>query len=131
MSKLTAALIATILADGVIDSEEAKKIHDIVFEDGTIDRPEMDGLFQLNDGAKATSPEFDALLAKAAVNHVLADEKTPNVLDDDESVYMISKIKGDGIVKTNEMLIVACIMANAKSVPDSFRAFAKEIGVIA
>ena len=129
-SKLTPALMAQILADGIIDADEAKNLDGIIFEDGIVERDEMDFLFDLNDQAKGTSSEFDALLAKAACNHVLNDEKTPGVVSADEAEYLIGKIKGDGVVKTNETLIVATVLLNAKTVDPSLTNFAKDIGLL-
>jgi len=56
-----AALQKNILADGVIDKDEAVKLREILFADGVIDEGEKTFLKTLKAGAKQTCAEFDAL----------------------------------------------------------------------
>lgn len=55
------ALASNILADGVIDKGEAKKLRAILFADGVIDAREKAFMKTLRTKAKKTCPEFDAL----------------------------------------------------------------------
>jgi uncharacterized membrane protein YebE (DUF533 family) len=56
-----AALKPIILADGAIDAKEAAWLRKFIFADGKVDETEKMLLRQLKEGAKTTSPEFDAL----------------------------------------------------------------------
>jgi uncharacterized membrane protein YebE (DUF533 family) len=56
-----AALKPIILADGAIDAKEATWLRKFIFADGKVDETEKVFLRQLKEGAKTTSPEFDAL----------------------------------------------------------------------
>lgn len=58
------ALKSNILADGVIDAKEARKLHAIIFADGTVDDMEKSFLRGLKKGAKKLSPEFVKLYEK-------------------------------------------------------------------
>jgi uncharacterized tellurite resistance protein B-like protein len=56
-----AALQKNLLADGVIDAAEAKKLRTILYADKVIDANEKKFLASLKKGAKETSPEFNKL----------------------------------------------------------------------
>jgi uncharacterized tellurite resistance protein B-like protein len=58
------AIENNVLADGVIDAEEAKWLQKLIFADKKVDEGEKKFLERLKKGAKRTSPEFDALYAK-------------------------------------------------------------------
>ena len=87
-----------ILEDGVIDADEVKAIKQRLYEDGVIDREEADFLFTLNDGVsgKANHESWKSFFIEAITDHVLDDDETPGVIDQDEATYLIDKIKGDG-----------------------------------
>lgn len=55
------ALTSNILADGVVDKKEAKKLRAIIFADGKIDKREKAFLKELKANAKSVCPEFEAL----------------------------------------------------------------------
>jgi uncharacterized membrane protein YebE (DUF533 family) len=58
------AIENNVLADGVIDAEEAKWLTKLIFADKKVDDNEKKFLERLKKGAKRTSPEFDALYTK-------------------------------------------------------------------
>jgi hypothetical protein len=108
-----------ILADGKIDAEEVKQLETTIYADGIVDKEEMDVLFDLND-AVSESGNFDSsfktLFVKAITDGVLADEKTPGVVDADEAKYLFDKISGDGSLDDNEQALLREIKAKATSI---------------
>jgi tellurite resistance protein len=62
---LFAALKTAVLADGDISAKEAAWLKKFLLADGKIDEEEKKFLQELKSGAKATCPEFEALLAEA------------------------------------------------------------------
>ncbi|MDP2341962.1 MAG: hypothetical protein Q8O67_13475 [Deltaproteobacteria bacterium] len=118
-------LKAAILKDGVIDADEAKQVREAIFADGTIDRAEADFLFEVNDAVsgKANHESWRALFVEALTKHLLADEKTPGVLDADELTWLVSKIQGDGAIDGSELALVVEISRVAKSTPPAFQDF--------
>jgi hypothetical protein len=58
------AIENNVLADGVIDAEEAKWLTKLIFADKKVDDNEKKFVERLKKGARRTSPEFDALYAK-------------------------------------------------------------------
>lgn len=58
------ALASNILADGVIDASEAKRLRKILFADGIIDANEKKFMKTLKTKATKTCPEFDRLYAE-------------------------------------------------------------------
>jgi|SaaInl7_100m_RNA_FD_contig_31_1274633_length_2087_multi_10_in_0_out_0_2 hypothetical protein len=119
-------LKTAILEDGIIDAEEVGKIKARLYEDGIIDREEADFLFDLNDAVsgKENDPSWHDFFIEAMSDHVLKDEATPGVIDDDEATYLIDKIKGDGQVDKTELglLVNICEKATGDS-PDSLTGF--------
>ena len=107
---------AAILEDGVIDADEVAKIRERLYDDGVIDRAEADFLFALNDGVsgKENDAGWAALFVEAISDHVLKDDTSPGVIDDDEAAYLIEKIQGDGQVDATELALLVNICANAK-----------------
>tara|TARA_B100001093_G_scaffold382743_1_gene368305 strand:- start:2567 stop:3733 length:1167 start_codon:yes stop_codon:yes gene_type:complete len=117
---------AAILEDGIIDADEVANIKTRLYEDGIIDREEADFLFELNDACsgKENDPAWNDFFIDAISDHVLKDEATPGVIDDDEASYLIDKIKGDGQVDKTELalLVNICEKATGDS-PESLTAF--------
>ena len=112
-----------IIADGIVDAEEVKKIRERIYADGVIDRQEADFLFSINDAVSGhdNDPSWQQLFVEAITSHVLEDEVSPDVLDDDESGWLIDKIGGDGKIDGVERVLIDNIISKAKSVPESFR----------
>ena len=115
MDKSLEDLKIDILEDGVIDSDEVAKIKERLYADDVIDRDEADFLFALNDetSGKENDPGWQALFVEALSDHVLKDEESPGVIDDNEADYLIEKIKGDGVVDANELKLLVNICATA------------------
>jgi len=118
-------LAAEILKDGVIDAKEAAVLRERLFADGQIDRQEADLLFRLNDAVsgKANDPAWQNLFVQAIAKHVLGDEKSPGVVDDEEVDYLKSKIQGDGKVDDAERALLVQIVRKAKSTTEGFQTF--------
>lgn len=122
MSKSLKELADDMIADGVIDADEVSQLRERLYDDGVIDREEADFLFQLNDGTTGNKnhPSWQAFFVEAITAHVLEDETTPGVLDDDEAKWLIRQMEADGTIDANEQALVDNIKAKATSVCDSF-----------
>ena len=122
MNQPLAELKEAVIADGIIDADEARGLRQRLYADGIIDREEADFLFEINDAVSGANndPSWNALFVDALTSHVLEDEKSPNVLDDEETAYLIAKIDADGTVDAVELQLLVNICAAAKSAPDRF-----------
>lgn len=119
MTNLT-ELKNALLADGVIDAEEVKTIKDVIYEDGKIDKAEADFLFELNDAVSGheNAPEWDSLFVEAITAYVLEDETSPNEIDEEEVLYLYSKICGDGHVDGVERALLENLKKKSKNFPE-------------
>lgn len=92
------ALVTAILADGIVDTDEVDQLRSVMYEDGMIDREEADALFEINDGCSGNDncDEWTEFFVEAVGDHILKDEETPGVVDDDEGAWLVAKIEGDG-----------------------------------
>jgi len=125
MTKTLAELSTDILADGIIDADEVQGIKARIYDDGIIDREEADFLFQLNDGVsgKDNDSSWQELFVEALTDHVLKDDVSPDILDDDEAKYLTEKIESDGLVDSVELALLVNITAKAKECTPSFNTF--------
>ena len=114
-----------ILEDGIIDADEVELLRKELYDDEIIDREEADLLFALNDATSGADNDasWQELFVKALSDHVLADEISPGVIDEDEAEYLIDKIQADGVVDGNELALLVNIAATGKGAPDAFNAF--------
>jgi hypothetical protein len=114
-----------ILEDGIIDADEVELLRKELYEDDIIDREEADFLFALNDATTGADndPSWQALFVEALSDHVLKDEISPGVIDDDEAAYLKDKIEADAIVDANELALLVNIAATGKGAPEAFHTF--------
>jgi len=120
-----------ILADGVVDADEAQVIKTRIYADGKIDKEEADFLFAVNDGVsgKANAPQWQDIFVKGVTDFVLADDTTPGVVDEDEAKYIIDQIGADGQVDDVEKALLANIKAKATSMHSSLVTFMTNTGI--
>lgn len=129
-----ADLADEIIGRKKIDADQIKALRREIFsearvmermlEDGVVDRLEAETLFSINDAIRETP--YDAgwrdLFVEAITSHVLKDEISPDVLDEDEARFLLSRIK-DVDVSRVEMELLVNILAEVKSAPPFFREF--------
>ena len=116
-----------LLSDGIIDIEEVETIKHKIYEDGKIDREEANFLFELNDAVtgKDNAPEWKELFIDAITAYVLEDEKSPDVIDEDEADYLYEQINGDGQIDDTERALLENIKAKAKNFPEKLASLLK------
>lgn len=117
-----------ILADGVVDAAEVKKMRARLYKDGVIDREEADFLFTVNDGVsgKQNAPGWGKLFVEAITSHVLGDDQSPGEVDNAEAAYLIRKIQGDKQVDDLELALLVNITSKATATPRAFQKFVLE-----
>lgn len=124
-------MVAAIIEDGIVDGEEILTIKKEAYEDGVIDKDEMDAMFAINNAV--TDNENDVrwplTFAMIIADGVLADDVSPQEIDDEEAAYLIQKIGEDGKVDEAERLLLKIIMAAASKVSQRLLDYAKKAGV--
>ena len=118
MDKPLAELFKDLVADGMIDGEEVKKLRERLYTDGVIDRAEAEFLFQINDAVsgKNNDPAWKDLFVEAIASHVLTDPNSPGVIDEEEGNWLAEKLVSDGKIDETEQALLAYIKRNAKSI---------------
>jgi hypothetical protein len=126
MSKLS-ELKKSILADGIIDSDEVKQLREVLFADGVIDKEEAEFLFELNDAVsgKKNDTGWGDLFVEAITNFLLDDETSPGEIDDAEAQWLLAKIQGDGQIDDIEFALLKNLKAKAKVFPQSLAVLIK------
>ncbi|KAA6349270.1 hypothetical protein EZS27_003307 [termite gut metagenome] len=126
MSELS-ELKKSILADGIIDSDEVAQLREVLFADGVIDKEEAEFLFELNDAVsgKKNDAGWGTLFVEAITNFLLEDESSPGEIDDTEAEWLLSKIQGDGQIDGIELALLKNLKAKAKVFPQSLAVLIK------
>lgn len=113
----------SILEDGIIDDAEVEMIRNVIFGTGggageQVDRAEADFLFALNNATSGNknSPAWKSLFVDALTKHVLEDDVSPGVVDEEEADWIIGRIEGDGVYDDNEKALLKSIKENARQV---------------
>lgn len=111
-------LVADIIADGIVDDDEALRFESQVYLDGEVERDEADAAFAINNAVSgaANSPEWERVFVRVVTDYVLQDDITPGVVDDDEAAYLIENIEGDDTVDPIERALLVNIRDQATSI---------------
>ncbi|MFH1404552.1 MAG: hypothetical protein ABIH21_00445 [Patescibacteria group bacterium] len=125
--------VAVIVADGVVDEDEVATLKTAMLADGVIDRQEAEDLFAISDGTSGAEncAAWGDFFVESITAHVLADDESPGVLDEDESTWLINKVKGDGQVDDLEKRLCANILKQATDVHAKFTMFCESNGITA
>ncbi len=123
MSKKLEKLRESILADGVIDSEEVDQIRTVLYEDGVIDRIEAEWLFGLNDAVsgKENCPGWADFFVEAISSHLLSDENSPGTIDPEEEKWLLTMIEKDGKCDEVEGALLRNLMSEVVSMSTSLK----------
>lgn len=124
-------IVKAILEDGIIDDTEVTQLRTRLFADGIIDKEEAEALFEINDAIKgrANSPAWVKLFVNGIGDFLLKDEHSLGVVDDEEALWLIGKLEGDGEIDANERALLATLKAKATSLPANLQAKLKTWGM--
>lgn len=109
----------TLLEDGVIDSQEVELLQKELYSDGIIDTEEANFLFEINDAVsgKNNSVEWEQFFIKAISDYLLNDISSPNIIDEEETAWLVEKIGQDGKVDRIEKELLQSLKERAISFP--------------
>jgi uncharacterized tellurite resistance protein B-like protein len=115
--------VQVLLADGVIDDTEVKILRRELWDDGKIDKEEVDFLIDLRNTAQKKakggelSPAFENLFFKAIEDNVMAD----GVIDTKEANWLRKMLFADGKIDAREKKFLQKIKKEAKKVSPAFQ----------
>lgn len=111
-----------LLADGVIDTAEARLLKAEILADGVVDQEEIDFLVELRNRARSASAEFTAFFFEALQSNILAD----GIIDDAEAARLRAIIFADGQVDEAEKKFLAALKSGARKTSAGFDALFAE-----
>ena len=124
-------LVDAILADGKIDDDEIKVLRKHLYEDGKIDRKEVEFLIELRNkaqkkaGGEAVNPKFETIFFKAISDNVLADGK----IDGGEANWLRKMLFADGKIDPGEKKFMQNLKKNATATSPAFdKLYADTVG---
>ena len=105
-----------LLADGVIDTAEAKIIKKEIMADGVVDSEEVDFLVDLRNGAKSCSSEYTKFFFAALSSNLLED----GVIDAAEAKKLRKILFADGVIDADEKKFLKALKKGAKKTSPEF-----------
>lgn len=108
-----------LLEDGVIDTNEVELLQKELYSDGIIDSDEANFLFEINDAVSGmdNSIEWEHFFIKAISDYLLNDISSPNVIDNEETTWLLEKIGQDGKIDHTEKELLLTLRARVNSFP--------------
>jgi len=108
-----------VLAGGVIDAADVKKLENALCKNGSINTEEVYLLFELNNAVsgKANAPEWKAFFINTITSFVLDNDQSDDIVDDERARYVYDLIKGDVQIDSIERELLENIKAKSKSFP--------------
>jgi uncharacterized tellurite resistance protein B-like protein len=124
-------LVDAILADGKIDDDEIKVLRKHLYEDGKIDKKEVEFLIELRNkaqkkaGITPVNPKFETFFFKAISDNVLADGK----IDGGEANWLRKMLFADGKIDPGEKRFMQNLKKGAKATSPAFdKLYAEVVG---
>lgn len=125
MTQPLADLRREIVADGVVDADEVKKLRERLYADGVIDQGEAEFVFDVNDAVSgnANDASWQDLFVDAICDYLLKDEQSPGVVDDAETTWLLERIQRDQQLDSTERALLKALEARATSLSKRLKAF--------
>jgi len=125
MTQPLAELQKLIIADGVVDADEVKKLRERLYADRVIDQAEAEFLFDVNDAVSgnANDPSWQGLFVDAICDYVLKDEQTPGAVDGAEAAWLLERIQRDEQIDDVERALLKALESRATSLDEKLKAF--------
>jgi uncharacterized membrane protein YebE (DUF533 family) len=119
--------ISALLADGVIDDTEVRVLKRELYEDGQIDKEEVEFLIELRNqaqkkGKRALSSTFENFFFKAIQDNVLQDGS----IDAEEATWLRKMLFADNKIDEGEKKFLKKLKSSAKSTSPAFDRLYKE-----
>jgi hypothetical protein len=125
MKQTLSELQKTIVADGVVDADEVKKLRERLYADGVIERDEAEFVFNINDAVSGNSNDasWQELFVDALCDYLLQDEKSPGVVDDAEATWLLERIQRDQQLDDAERALLKALESRATSLAEKLKQF--------
>ena len=111
-----------LLADGVLDADEAGLLETEIMADGVVDAEELEFLVGLRNAAKECSDEFETFFFEALTGNILED----GVIDAEEAANLREIFYADGVIDDNEKACLQTLKEKAKETCPEFDALFDE-----
>jgi uncharacterized tellurite resistance protein B-like protein len=114
--------LALTVADGRIDTREVEILRRELFNDGKIDKSELEFLGACRKHAESSVRAFWDLFSQAVKAHMLADGE----ISDAEAKWLRKNLLADGTLDPAEKQLIKELKAHAKSTGPEFDKLVKE-----
>lgn len=116
-------LVASLMASGQITPQDVLALRRDVFHDGLVSPAEVELMFQLDEAAGATSPEWRAFFIEALVDHVVRQVEPEGYVSAEQATWLVNRIRADGRIEVaTELELLIRIMETARQVPPALAA---------
>lgn len=128
MTQSLAAIRKAVIADGVVDAAEVKKLRKRLYADGKIDKKEAAFVFDINDAVSGNPnhASWQKLFVETICDYLLKDDKSPGVVDDAEAAWLLKKIQRDEKLDDAERALLKALAKRATSMDKKLKKFIAE-----
>lgn len=122
-------LLKSIVVDGVVNADAAKKLRERLYDDGKIDQAEAEFIFDVNDvvSGNANDPAWQSLFVDTICDYLLKDEASPGVVDGTEAVWLLERVQRDQQLDDVERALLKALASRASSLDEGLIKFIASI----
>lgn len=112
-------ILATVLADGVVDAEEVQALQRKLDQDWVVDRTEIELLFRVNQSLGTRDErcyEWTLFFAENVSRLLIMDMDTPGEIDQDEGDWLANLFDQYGVGNATELSLLTSLKKEAAQI---------------
>ena len=118
-------LVERIVAAERVTPEDTVALRQIVWINATIETPEAEAIFAINNAAKKTCPQWVDFFVEAITSYLVEQTPPQGFVDDANARWLIDQIGKDGRMETRaELLLLVAVLEKSENVAGVLKDYA-------
>ena len=118
-------LVERIVAAERVTPEDTVALRQTVWINATIEQPEAEAIFAINNAAKKTCPQWVDFFVEAIAAYLVEQTPPKGFVDDANARWLIDQIGKDGRMETRaELLLLVAVLEKSENVADVLKDYA-------
>jgi hypothetical protein len=119
--------VASTGVDGSISAEDILALRRVVWADGLINAPEIEGIFAINARLTDSSREWSDFLVEAVTNWLIEAQQPRGYIDEAQANWLIAHVTTEGNCGSDATLeLLVHMLERATSAPQNLRDFTRD-----